>query len=466
MKQYKKALCWIRRDLRLSDHAALSAACTRTEAMAIVFVFDTKILSALQDKNDRRITFIKHSLEELDATLRERGSCLIVRFGDPAKEIPALAKELGATIVFTNRDYEAAAIQRDQSVQKELQKFSCSFESFKDQVVFEKKELLTGGGTPFKVFTPYKNAWLKQLKIEHYLEYKTPLKNLLPRSEIEKFSSSWNWKNLGFLENSLWLKAGEKAAVKRLQKFQKKSLREYKIGRDFPAITDGTSGLSTHLRFGTISIREALRMVLEHKGIGTETWISELIWRDFYQMILHEFPHVNTQAFKAEYNGIQWPGQEKHFQAWCEGNTGFPIVDAAMRHFNATGWIHNRLRMIVASFLVKDLLIDWKWGEKYFARHLLDFDFAANNGGWQWCASTGCDAQPYFRIFNPTSQSEKFDPKGDYIREYCPELKSLSTKEIHSPLVGRLFGVKYPQPIVEHAQQRTKALALFQKAKG
>lgn len=462
MKQYKKALCWIRRDLRFSDHAALSAACTRAEKMAIVFIFDTQILSKLSDKNDRRITFLKRSLEEMDKKLREQGSLLLVRYGDPIREIPLLAKKLGVDIVFANHDYEAYSIQRDKSVQKELQKISCSFETFKDQVIFERRELLTGSETPFKVFTAYKNAWLKKINTEHFLSHNTPLENLLPQREIQAHSHPWDWKSIGFEESTIWLEPGENAAHKRLQNFQKNILASYKIRRDFPA-QEGTSGLSTHLRFGTISVRKALRMALEHKGIGADTWINELIWRDFYQMILSEFPQVNRHAFKLEYDSISWPGEEKHFKAWCEGNTGFPLIDAAMRHFNETGWMHNRLRMIVASFLVKDLLIDWKRGEKYFARYLLDYDFAANNGGWQWCASTGCDAQPYFRIFNPLMQSKKFDPQGDYIRKHCPELKYLSAKDIHDPPLQLRSSIKYPKPIVDHSIQRLKALALYKK---
>jgi deoxyribodipyrimidine photo-lyase len=239
-------------------------------------------------------------------------------------------------------------------------------------------------------------------------------------------------------------------------------MKDYGKARDFPA-TEGTSGLSVHLRFGTISIRECVRKALAQQNAGASTWLSELVWRDFYHMILDHNPHVETGAFKKEYDSIKWPGSEKHFQAWCEGRTGYPIIDAAMRHFNATGWMHNRLRMVVASFLTKDLLVSWQKGEAYFAAHLLDFDLAANNGGWQWSASTGCDAQPYFRVFNPYSQSEKFDPDGAFIRENVEELAKVKGKDIHQPDVGGLFGVNYPEPIVDHSVQREKAIRLFKK---
>jgi deoxyribodipyrimidine photo-lyase len=272
----------------------------------------------------------------------------------------------------------------------------------------------------------------------------------------------WTLDKIGFQSNSLWLKPGSKAAFERLKNFIK-IVDRYDEYRDIPSV-EGTSGLSVHLRFGTISIRELIRQSLKKRNKGSQTWLSELIWRDFYFMILDQFPHVVNGAFKTEYDKIQWPGREEHFEAWCDGKTGYPIVDAAMRHFNKTGWMHNRLRMIVASFLVKDLLIDWRKGESYFARYLLDYDLSANNGGWQWCASTGCDAQPYFRIFNPVAQSKKFDPNGEFIRANVEELKDVSSKKIHEPMESDLFSAQsYLAPIVNHSTQRNLALKLFEK---
>ena len=441
MKRFKRALVWLRRDLRLHDHTALSAAALSADSMAFVFVYDTKILGALKDKNDRRVSFIFSSLQEIDQTLRERGGQLIFRHGDPTEEIPKLAKAMGADLVCVNHDYESYGQKRDQKVEASLKKEGIVFESLKDQVIFERRELLTGGGTPFKVFTPYSNAWLKSLNQDHYSERRASLTSLLPQEKLRGHIQEISMKDLGFEKNSLWLEPGEAKGRARLKKFRAQ-MKNYKKLRDIPA-AEATSGLSVHLRFGTVSIRECVREALEQSNEGAETWLKELIWRDFYHMILSEFPHVADSAFKKEYAKIKWPGSNAHFQAWCEGRTGFPIVDAAMRHFNETGWMHNRLRMIVASFLTKDLLVDWRKGEAYFARYLLDFDLAANNGGWQWSASTGCDAQPYFRIFNPESQALKFDPKQEFIRQYVKETIP---------------------PIVDHKSQRTKAIALFKDA--
>jgi deoxyribodipyrimidine photo-lyase len=459
MPQGKKiGLVWLRRDLRLEDHTALAHAKDECDALALVFVFDTSILKKLADKADRRLSFIHQSLRELDAELRERGSLLIVKHGDPTIEIPKLAAELKVHAVYTHRDYEPNAKLRDKKVETQLKKDSILFHSFKDQVIFEGLEVITGSGGAFKVFTPYKNAWLAKLKAENYEERRIGKLTLLPKTALK--SDVWDLEKIGFQESALWLKAGSKAAQKRLTEFTRANLGEYKAQRDFPSL-EATSGLSVHLRFGTISVRACVRAALAQKNIGAETWLSELIWRDFYHMILDQNPYVVGHAYKKEYESIRWPGKKEHFLAWCEGRTGFPIVDAAMRHFNATGWMHNRLRMVVASFLTKDLLIDWREGEAYFARYLLDFDLAANNGGWQWSASTGCDAQPYFRIFNPYSQSERFDAEGEFIRSQIPELAQVKGKMIHCPEIGGLFGAKYPAPIVAHDEQRKKALALF-----
>ena len=468
MAEFRRGLVWVRRDLRLYDHRALQEATQRCESVAVVFVFDTDILGQLPS-SDRRVTFIYHSLQEVDSELQKFGGQLIVRYGQPVQEIVAVARRLGIDAVFINHDYEPQATHRDGSVRQQLSAHGVRLFSFKDQVVFEKREVLNGSGQPFKVFTPYKNAWFNKVKETDLKEERPDLTKVLPRAELKGVLDSWTLEKIGFVPQSLWLEPGTRHGRKRLQGFLKK-IATYGENRDYPAV-DGTSGLSVHLRFGTISIRECVREARKLKG--HQTWLNELIWREFYYMILDQYPHVVGGAFRPEYDRIQWPGTEEHFQRWCHGETGFPIVDAAMRHFNRTGWMHNRLRMIVASFLVKDLLVDWRRGEAYFARGLLDFDLAANNGGWQWCASTGCDAQPYFRIFNPLSQSERFDSAGDFIRQEIPELAALSNDEIHEPYGTRamtLFGgslrLSYPEPIVDHAESRKLALQLFKAARG
>lgn len=463
--KYKHSICWVRRDLRLSDHVAMSEATSQSDHVTVVFVFDTTILSPLKDKDDKRITFIHESLRELDKELVRAGSRLIVRHGDPKIIIPDLAKTLQVEAVFTNRDYEPRAKDRDTVVEKKLSAYRIPFHSFKDQVIFEGKEIKTGSGDPYRVFTPYKNTWLSLLRPSYYEERAVDFKRFTPREKLRKETNNWSLEAIGFRRSSLWLEAGPTAAKRRLQNFRA-TLSEYHRRRNFPADVNGTSGLSVHLRFGTISVRTLVRFAKTYSSEGSHVWLSEVIWRDFYQMILDQFPYVVHGAFRKDYDTIKWPGKDEHFEAWKEGKTGYPIIDAAMRHFKDTGWMHNRLRMIVASFLTKDLLVDWKKGEAWFAQKLLDFDLAANNGGWQWSASTGCDAQPYFRIFNPVSQSEKFDPEGAFIRQYVPELKKVSNKEIHWPHSPDLFSggmASYIAPIVDHGVQRLKALALFKR---
>jgi len=448
-----RVLLWLRRDLRLGDHALLAQAESEGFECVLAFVFDEKILKTL-DKTDRRVSFFHAALKELDQELQKKGSCLVTRHGDPVKEIPLLAEALGCRAVLASRDYEAYAKERDAKVAKALGPLPLRL--LKDQVIFEGAEILTGGGTPYKVFTAYKNEWLKQLGRGHHDQRGTRLPALAPKEELKKFVHPRQLSDIGFVQTDSWLAPGEQAAKARLLAFSEK-IKNYKNARDIPSV-EGTSGLSPHLRFGTISVRACVREALRHKNEGAQTWLAELIWRDFYHMVLDQFPHVGKgEAFRLEFNNLKWPGKEEHFLAWTKGETGFPLVDAAMRHFNATGWMHNRLRMVVASFLTKDLLVDWRKGEAYFAKLLLDFDFAANNGGWQWSASTGCDSQPYFRVFNPYSQSERFDPEGTFIRQNIPELAHLSPKEIHKP--GKVKG--YPEPIVDHAVQRVKAIALF-----
>ena len=460
----EKALVWFRRDLRDHDHAALAAALAEARQVFCAFIFDSEILEALPAKCDRRVHFIHASLLELDAALRARGGGLIVRHGRATKEIPALARELGVAAVFANRDYEPAAKARDARAVEQLQADGIDFRSSKDQAIFDGDEVLTQAGKPFSVFTPYKNAWLKRLTAADYAAWPscgalaaTPLAGIPELAQI------------GFAETDLaelGILPGMSGARALWDDFSGGRIEHYASRRDFPAIK-GVSYLSVHLRFGTISIRELARHALAAKA---DAWLSELIWRDFYFMILEHFPHVVGHAFKPEYDAIRWADRPEAFAAWCAGRTGYPLVDAAMRQLNHSGWMHNRLRMVVASFLTKDLGIDWRLGERYFAEQLNDFDLSANNGGWQWAASTGCDAQPYFRIFNPVTQSEKFDPEGKFIRRYVPELAGVPTKKIHAPwqigrieqeALGVVIGRDYPAPIVDHASAREETLARY-----
>ena len=453
----KRALVWLRRDLRLSDHSALAAATGVASEVAVAFVFDRNILDKLEDRDDRRVTFIHQSLQELDSALKSRGSSLIVLHGDPVQEIPRLAKSLDADAVFAAQDHEPYALKRDATVGQSL-----DLRLLKDQVVLEAQEI----GQPYKVFTPYFRAWQAALDVHRDLEDRQPdLSKLMPAAQLPQ--QSWSLNQLGFQETDLWLEAGEKAAHERLRNFRQ-HVAAYGDERDFPAL-EATSGLSVHLRFGTISIRECVRQAYEAGDSGRK-WFSELVWREFYQSILQNFPHVVQQTFQPAYRDIEWVGNPEHFAAWKEGRTGYPLVDAGIRCFNATGWMHNRLRMVVASFLTKDLLLDYRSGEAYFARKLLDFDLASNNGGWQWAASVGCDAQPYFRIFNPVLQSLKFDPDGAFIHRWIPELLNLRGKSLHAPWEASPFelleagvelGKNYPERLVDHQVQKELALAMF-----
>ncbi len=472
------SLFWFRRDLRDHDNAGLYHALKASDEVYCVFVFDRTILRDLSTKADRRVEFIWESVAQLKTALEQAGGDLIIRHAVAETEIPALAKQLGVEAVYTNEDYEPAARKRDKTVAAALQKDGIAFHAYKDQVIFEKDEVLTQGGTPFAVFTPYKNAWLKKRTDFHFQAYPvwkysmslTPPPFECPLPTLE---------GMGFRRTNIQtlLPCGMAGAATLRNEFIDRMDR-YKDTRDFPGVKGG-SYLSIHNRFGTISIRElagiAWAETLRRKNEGAETWLNELIWRDFYFQILWHTPQAAVEAFKPEYGAIKWPGKPAHFKAWCEGRTGYPIVDAGMRQLNFTGFMHNRLRMIVASFLVKDLLIDWRQGEKYFADHLNDFDLAANNGGWQWAASTGCDAQPYFRIFHPVTQSERFDPALSFIRRYVPEMRKVPDAHVHAPwnmtpmeqqACGVIIGTDYPAPIVDHAVQREKALELYKAVKG
>jgi len=465
-KKHKRALVWLRRDLRCFDHRAWSEAELQSNELAVAFVFDSVILSRLK-KDDRRLTFIHQSLQELKSKLEENGSTLIIRHGDPKREILHIAEKLEIDALFVNRDYETYAKERDLFVQTALHKKDIAFYSFKDHVIFESEEIKNKSGDFFKVFTPYSKAWRAHVESRHFEEAKVSLKKLLPDSILSKISQDPSLEELGFEKQNLYVSAGRQGAALQLKEF-KKNISLYKEKRDFPAL-EGTSRLSVHLRFGTLNVRELFRYTAG-KDTGTFTWHNELIWREFYQMLLASFPQLPEKCFQSKCDSIEWPGTKEHFKLWCEGQTGYPLIDATMRHFNKTGWMHNRLRMVVASFLSKDLLCDWRWGEKYFAQHLLDFELASNNGGWQWAASVGCDAQPYFRIFNPVLQSERFDPEAKFIKEEVPELSKVPNKFIHAPWLAskdqlKLWGVElgknYPHPIVDHAAQKAKAIALF-----
>ena len=460
----EKALVWFRRDLRDHDHAALSAALAVAGDVYCAFVFDTAILDALPSKRDRRVHFIHESLLELDTALRARGGALIVRHGWAENEIPALAEELAVDAVFTHRDYEPSAKLRDTAVANTLAAQGVAFHALKDQAIFDGDEVLTQAGKPFSVFTPYKNAWLKRLTAADCAPH--PTQGPLATSPLGGMPSL---AEIGFEETdliSLGIQPGMSGARALWEEFRTGRINRYGSLRDFPAVK-GVSYLSVHLRFGTVSIRE---LVQQAQFAGADVWLSELIWRDFYFMILDHFPHVVGHAFKPDYDAIQWDQADELFAAWCEGRTGYPLVDAAMRQLNHSGWMHNRLRMVVASFLTKDLGIDWRRGEQYFAEQLNDFDLSANNGGWQWASSSGCDAQPYFRIFNPVTQSEKFDPEGKFIRRYVPELAQVANKYIHSPwqmgrieqeALGIIIGRDYPVPVVDHAAAREKTLERY-----
>jgi deoxyribodipyrimidine photo-lyase len=469
---YQNTLVWFRRDLRLQDHAALSSALAGSARVYCVFVFDCEILDGLA-RADRRVEFIWHSVRELDAALQKAGGGLLVLHGNARDEIPRLAAQLKVEAVFANEDYEPAAVARDEAVAAALAAAGTDFISGKDQVIFAKDEVLTQDGRPYSVYTPYKNAWLKRLTDRDLQAHVVkPSKGQLATQSGFTLPSL---QQLGFETTNLLtlgIKPGMSGASALFADF-KARMGAYHERRDFPA-RKGPSYLSVHLRFGTISIRQLAAAAWHDAGRGAAVWLSELIWRDFYAMILHHHPRVATQAFRPEYDALVFSNDKARFDAWCEARTGYPLVDAAMRQLNQTGYMHNRLRMVVASFLVKDLHIDWRWGERYFAAQLNDFDLAANNGGWQWAASTGCDAQPYFRIFNPVTQSEKFDPKGEFIRKYVPELKGCSERQVHAPWLmnaaqqqaaGAVIGRDYPAPLVDHAAARAVTLELYKRVR-
>ena len=428
----KVNIFWHRRDLRYIDNAGLYYALDSDHPVLPIFIFDTNILDELSDKSDARVTFIHDHISRLDETYRNNGSGLAVFHDSPLAVYKELLKKYEIVGVYTNRDYEPYAKKRDHEVEQLIQEKGAEFYSFKDQVIFEEGEIFTDQGEPYKVFTPYKNKWLdkfRKISLDHFNS-----ENKLQALYQGSINPMPSLEEIGFERSSIEIPSSS---------VQDNLIENYAVQRDIPAV-NGTSRLGIHFRFGTISIRQKATRSL---GLS-DTWLNELIWREFYMMILAHYPHVVDSAFKPKYDHIPWSNNEEHFQKWCEGKTGYPIVDAGMRELNTTGYMHNRVRMIVASFLTKHLLIDWRWGERYFAEKLLDFELSSNNGGWQWAAGTGTDAQPYFRVFNPYSQQKKFDPELKYIKKWVPEFDT----------------TKYPDPIVPHKEARQRAIDTYKEA--
>ncbi|RYE54775.1 MAG: deoxyribodipyrimidine photo-lyase [Sphingobacteriales bacterium] len=426
------SICWLRRDLRLQDNAALYHALKGPNPVLMLFIFDTTILDKLNARDDARVTFIYKVIEKLNNDLKKHGSSILVINDTPEKAWQQVLKTYTVKNVYANHDYEPYARERDDALSEFLSSESINFKTFKDQVVFEKDEVIKADGKPYTVFTPYFRQWEKKLNdfykkaypVDKYLDNLLQIKPLaIPTLQAMGFEESdQDFPSIHF----------------------EKKLDGYEKRRDYPG-DEATSRIGLHLRFGTVSIREAIREAMNQKA---DKWLSELVWRDFYMMILWHFPYVSKSCFKPAYDKIKWKNDEKEFEAWCNGNTGYPLVDAGMRQLNEIGFMHNRVRMVVASFLTKHLLIDWRWGEAYFAERLLDYEMASNVGGWQWACGCGNDAAPYFRVFNPELQAKRFDPKHVYIDKWVPELKQQ----------------KYVQPIVEHTFARERVLKVFKEA--
>lgn len=419
---------WFRRDLRLFDNHGLYRALKSGKPVLPVFIFDKNILNELQDKNDRRISFIHDSLQNIQEHLAKTGSSLYTFCDTPLNAFKRLAEEFKIAAIYTNHDYEPYAIKRDTEIEEWLKKQGIGFYSYKDQVIFEKDEVLKPDGKPYTIFTPYSKAWKGTLHTEPVVSY--PSEELFSAFLKTRPLRLHSLNDLGFY----YTPYNVPDTV-----IDPSIIQDYHNTRNIPSI-NGTSGLSTHLRFGTVSIRQLVKAAAELN----EQWLNELIWREFFMMILFHFPYVVSGCFKPKYNTIKWRNNEKEFERWCKGETGYPIVDAGMRQLNETGHMHNRVRMIVASFLTKHLLIDWRWGEAYFAEKLLDFELSSNNGNWQWAAGCGCDAAPYFRIFNPAEQTKKFDPELKYIRRWIKN-----------------FSPGYLSPLVEHEFARKRALGVY-----
>ena len=463
-----RALHWFRSDLRLRDNTALAAAVARADELACVFVLDERLLRG-SGVGPPRLRFMRDALESLSAELAKRGHRLLFRQGDPAREIPKLVKQARARILSFNRDPGPYARRRDHEVRTSVEKAGAEVLACKDRVLFESGEVRTKKGEPFRVFTPFRNVWRAKLREEGVQPGRAPL---LP-APIPGLAAGRlpGLAALGAAGDRTEIpRAGASAAQRRLGRFLDGPIGAYAKARDLPAL-DGTSRLSPYLRWGVISPRVCVEAALDvvarepRQAEGAGKWLDELVWREFYSAILEEHPHVLRRAFRDEFAGVRWDDDETRFRAWCEGRTGYPFVDAAMRQLARTGWMHNRARMVVASFLTKDLLIDWRWGEAFFMQRLVDGDPASNNGGWQWSASTGTDAQPYFRIFNPVSQGERFDAEGVYVQRFVPELERVSARFLHQPWLAPSPPSGYPKPIVDHAAQRRVALDRYEKAR-
>lgn len=428
----KIAVFWFRRDLRITDNAGLFHALKSGLPVLPVFIFDTEILDKLNSKNDARVTYIYNQLQKINSEIEKLGSSLKVLHGKPLEVFQQLADEFEIAAVYTNSDYEPYTIQRDKEVEDFLKQKGIAYHAFKDHVIFEHNEVLKDDGTPYTIFTPYSKKWKLRLGNNEISEF--PSQNVLHNLIKTKPFPIPEIGEIGFVKSQIQVPE---------MNISEQLIKNYAEKRDLPAL-DATSKLGVYLRFGTISIREVTRIALD----WSEVFLNELIWRNFFSQILRHFPQVENKAFKPKYDFIQWRNNEKEFEAWCRGETGYPMVDAGMRELNETGFMHNRVRMVTASFLTKHLLIDWRWGEAWFAEKLLDFDLASNNGNWQWAAGCGCDAAPYFRVFSPEAQQQKFDPHAKYILKWVREYGT----------------VKYPQPIVEHAFARERVLKVYKKA--
>lgn len=422
---------WFRRDLRLDDNTGLYHSLRAGLPVLPIFIFDTEILDKLGNKLDARVEFIHNALTEIDSELKKYNFSLLTLAGKPADVLMKLTDEYDISEVFTNHDYEPYAIKRDSEVNKLLGSKGIKFSTFKDQVIFEKNEIVKPDGKPYSIYTPYSKTWRAKFSPDDIEEF--PLKDL--QCNFYKIKASLlSLDDIGFKKTGISFPSKE---------VRENIIKNYENTRDIPSV-DGTSRLSVHLRFGTVSPRRLVRQALKLNDV----WLRELIWREFFMMILYHYPHSAVSSFKPEYDRIKWRNNESEFEAWCRGETGYPIVDAGMRELNSTGFMHNRVRMITASFLCKDLLIDWRWGERYFAEKLLDYEMSSNVGNWQWAAGTGCDAAPYFRIFNPSAQQEKFDPELKYIKKWVPEFGN--------------FG--YSQPVVDHKSARERTLKAYKEA--
>jgi len=438
---------WFRRDLRLSDNAGLYHALKSDKPVLPLFIFDKKILDKLAHKQDARVEFLQQTVAELSKELQALGGAIIVQYGNPSEIWTQLLDRYEVDTVYTNRDYEAYALERDAKVKAMVKEKGGSFHTFKDHVIFEKGEVLKKDGTPYTVFTPFSKKWKAKLTTKRSVSNGTSVSENLSYY-FQSYPTAKYFNNFYQTDPmsvpSLEEMGFEPTDIKIPSKVVAQGIvKNYDETRNFPAI-NGTSRLGIHFRFGTISIREKAQKAQQLN----ETFLNELIWRDFYSMILAHFPHVAKGAFRKKYENIPWRNNEEEFKRWCEGKTGYPMVDAGMRELNQTGHMHNRVRMVTSSFLTKHLLINWQWGEAYFAEKLLDFDLASNNGGWQWAAGCGTDAAPYFRIFNPTSQMQKFDKEAKYIKKWVPEYGTSS----------------YSAPIVDHKAARERCLTVFKAA--